>query len=454
MTTNPRIKLTDALINYSSGKTTPKNLNPEWQPFNNILKTKGGIIRDSENIGFSVKRSGKHIIAFRYEFRFNGIKENITLGQFPKITTAQARKLANDRAKDISNSINPLVEKQTARIEQDNTLKSYLDHEYSLHMERAIAGKDYLDMIRNHFPSLLKKPLTEINKTDLVKWVQSQMKEYKKNEYGYSSESIKKRYSALKSLMAHAVRNSAIQLNPFDKMDKLEFHRDESTQQQARRTYLEIEQIKTFIQSVDNFDQKLRMERRNSRKHGKPYLADLDNVAFASHHKPMMLILYYMGMRPGDVIGLEWSHVIDTPFTSNITKVLEKTRRKVKIPFVLPMPPQVQEILSLWRKQQGNPKTGLVFPNPKTSERMDKQCLKRSWKWIKEDAGFHEGLQLYTLRHNFISWLIMNGTPLKVVAEMAGHKTTTMIDKHYGHLIKGATKQASDGFANLLKANV
>ncbi len=452
MTTKPKIKLTDALINYSSGKTAPKDLNLEWQPFNDTLKTKGGIIRDSKNIGFSVKRSGKSTIAFRYEFRFNGIKENITLGQFPKITTAQARKLANDRAKDISNNINPLAEKQTARIDQGNTLKSYLDHDYKLYMRRAITGDVYLSMIEKHYPELLKKPLADIVKTDLVKWVQGQMKQYYDNEQGYSSASIKKRYSALKSLMSHAVRNQVITHNPFNLMDKLDFHRDESTRQQLRRTYLEIEQQQVFLSSVDNYEQKLRKERRNSRAHGKLYLGDLDNVIFASHHKPMLLILYYMGMRPGDVIGLEWSHIIDTPFTSNITKVLEKTRRKVKDPFILPMPPQVRDALKAWNQQQDNPKVGLVFPNPKTGKRMDKQCLKRCWKWIKQDAGFHDELQLYSLRHNFISWLVMNGTPLKVVASMAGHRTTTMIDLHYGHLIKGATKQASDGFACLLEA--
>jgi len=280
------------------------------------------------------------------------------------------------------------------------------------------------------------------------------MKQYKAHQYGYSSDSIKKRYSALKSLMSHAVRNQVITHNPFDLMDKLEFHRDESTQQQAKRTYLEIEQQQAFLASVDAYDQKIRSERRNSRAHGKPYLPDLDNVAYASHHKPMMLILYYMGLRTGDVISLEWTHVIDTPSNCNITKVLEKTRRKVKEPFVLPMPPQVRDALKSLHKQQGKPNSGLIFPNPKTGKRMDKQCLKRAWKWIKQDAGFHEFLHLYTLRHNFISWLIMNGTPLKVVADMAGHRTTTMVDLHYGHLIKGATTEASKGFANLLDANL
>ncbi len=234
-------------------------------------------------------------------------------------------------------------------------------------------------------------------------------------------------------------------------MEKLEFSKDESTNQQAKRTYLSIKQQQEFLLSVNAYDERLRAERRNSRAHGRAYLPDLANVAFASHHKPMMLLLYYMGMRSGDVIGLEWTHVIDTPFTCSITKVLEKTRRKIKTPFNLPMPEPVRVALKEWQKQQGNPTSGLVFPSPVNGARMSRSCLNSSWKWIKHEAEFHENLQLYTLRHNFISWLMMNNTPIKVVAEMSGHKSIEMVDRHYSHLILGATAEASKGFADLLE---
>jgi|GEM_PF-863210 len=447
----PIIKLSDAIINYASGRRSSSK--PEWSYLKGALENKGDRIRDLDVDGFDVVRSGVNTLSFRLYYRLHGKRGTLTIGQFPKITTTQARELAKAKALEVANGENPVQKKQAKTEAQSNTLDSYLKHEYALHMDRAIAGKDYLAVIRNHFPRLLKKPLSDISKTDLVKWLQEQMGEYKDGKRGYSSDSIKKRYSALKSLMSHAVRNNVIPLNPFDKMDKLEFHRDEGTQQQARRTYLEIDQIKALMQSIDNYDKKLRAERRNSRSHGQAHLPDLDNLAFASHHKPMLLVLFYMGMRIGDVTSLQWEHVIDTPFTCNITKVLEKTRRKVKEPFVLPMPEQVRDALKLWRIQQGKPNSGLVFPNPKSGKRMDKKCLQRCWKWVKQDAEFHDDLQLYALRHNFVSWLIMKNTPLKVVAEMAGHKTTTMIDKHYGHLIKGATKQASDTFASLLNTN-
>ncbi len=329
-----KVKLTDAIISYAkSGKSD----NSKLKHVENALFNKSDVLYDSETKGFQVAKTGVDTISFRYYYRINGQRKNITLGQFPDITVAQARTLAKEKALSVANGNNPLAEKNKTRNSTQLTLKVYLDHDYSLFMERAIDKKGYLAKIRNHFPELLKKPLAEINKTDLVKWLQQQTQQYKNHDKGYSDYSIRGRYSALKSLMAHAVRNGAIKQSPFDRMEKLDFHREEMATQQVKRHYLTIDQQRNFLVSIENHQEKLRLERRNSQSHGKPYLQDLDSVTIASHHKPMLLILYYMGMRPGDVIGLEWEHVIDTPFACSITKVLEKTRRKIKTPTVIPM---------------------------------------------------------------------------------------------------------------------
>jgi integrase len=47
---------------------------------------------------------------------------------------------------------------------------------------------------------------------------------------------------------------------------------------------------------------------------------------------------------------------------------------------------------------------------------------------ITPAASFH------ILRHTWISHSVMNGVPLTVVAKNAGHASTAMIEKHYGHL--------------------
>ena len=413
-----KVKLSDAIISYAkSGKSD----NSKLKDVESALINKGDILYDTELKGFHVKRAGIDTVSFRHYYRINGQRKNITLGTFPNITVAAARILAREKSLDVANGNSPVDEKRNTLVIHQLTLKNYLEHDYALHMERAITGKQYIAKIKNHFPELLKKPLADINKTDLVKWLQQNTIKYKNFESGYSAESIRGYYSALKTLMAHAVRNAAIDSSPFDRMEKLDFHREEMATQQIKRHYLTIEQQRAFLLSIDNYQERLRLERRNSRAHGKPYLLDLDNVSLVSYHKPVLLILYYMGMRPGDVIGLEWEHIIDTPFACSITKVLEKTRRKIKTPTVIPMPEQVRDVLREWRNQQGTPDTGLVFPSPVTNKRMSKSCLNSCWKWIRKDSALPKQYVLYTLRHNYISWLIMNGTYLKAIANLVGH---------------------------------
>jgi len=423
-----KIKLTDALIKYAQSGKSDRS---DWKQFDSALVDKYGLISDTEVSGFKVVKSGADVISFRYYYRANGKRKNITLGHWPAITAVQARSLAKNKLLAVASGSNPLDDKQAARASTENTLQSYLDHDYGLYMRsRAIDADKYLNLIRNGFPELLNKPLAEINKTDLVKWVQAQTERHNQNTKGYASATIIQRHGSLKSLMSHAIRHGIIERSPFDRLDKLEFSTtSETTDQQAKRTYLTLEQQQALIKSVDAYDEKHK----------------------GSHHKTMMLILYYMGMRTGDVVSLEWVHVIDTPFACNITKVLEKTRRKVKTPFVMPMPEPVRAALKEWRKQQGNPTNGLVFPSPVTGKRLSKSPLSGCWSWIKQDAGLHTDLQLYTLRHNFISWLVMHNIPLPVIAGMVGHRTTDMINSNYGHLVKGATDTASKNFADLLK---
>lgn len=50
-----------------------------------------------------------------------------------------------------------------------------------------------------------------------------------------------------------------------------------------------------------------------------------------------------------------------------------------------------------------------------------------------ERAGLGQGIVLYTLRHSAISELVQSGVDAFTVAKIAG-TSTTMIDKHYGHL--------------------
>lgn len=164
------------------------------------------------------------------------------------ITTVQARKIVQAKALDVINEIDPLKEKQSKRIDTSNTLRAYLNHNYTLHMEsRAISHRQYLVSVRKLFPELLDKPLSKITKSDLVKWLQKQIIHYDNDERVYASATIRLKCRTLKTLFSYAVRNNVINVSPFDKMERLEFNREESIEVQINRTYLTIGNKSLFL---------------------------------------------------------------------------------------------------------------------------------------------------------------------------------------------------------------
>jgi site-specific recombinase XerD len=79
------------------------------------------------------------------------------------------------------------------------------------------------------------------------------------------------------------------------------------------------------------------------------------------------------------------------------------------------------------------------------------------WKTIIRDLKFNEGITeprekvvFHTLRHTFCSWLAMEGVPLHVIKELAGHKTIQMTER-YAHLMPDIRKKAVEKIFNLLK---
>jgi integrase len=79
---------------------------------------------------------------------------------------------------------------------------------------------------------------------------------------------------------------------------------------------------------------------------------------------------------------------------------------------------------------------------------MRKACLRAK---ITPAVGFHQ------LRHTWASLAIMNGTPLFVVAKNLGHRDTTMVELHYGHLAHSYITEAIRAGAprfGMLKGNI
>lgn len=351
------------------------------------------------------------------------------IGQFADgKTVEQARKKAEDLRGRIIAGEDPLETKHASKRERAKTGRGYLESRYTLFQANRKTGDETLHVIRKHFADLLDKPIVGISDDDIINW-QAQQK-----ATGIKYTTVKRRFNAFKAMLNHAECSKYISANPIAKTG-LESYGETPEQQalkKARRDALKHTEEARFLAALDIYQDEKRAQRRNSRAHGRPHLPDLDAVDYVDHVKPIMLLLFYTGFRKGDAIGLRWEHV-NWDFKL-ISKVIEKTANKKTDEQHFPIAPPLLEVLKQWHKQNGKPQTGLVFPSPATGTRLDETALQNPWKKLRELAELPTYMQLYSLRHNYASHLVMGGANLLSVAKLLGHSDVSMIVKHYGHL--------------------
>ena len=385
-------------------------------------------------------------ISWRLMYRNSlGKQRDMVLGRYPTITLDEARKLAREKHADIVRGIDPLQRRKEEKAKAGNTLKGYLDDIYTGILETKKSGKETRQIFNRHFSHLFNKVMSELNAKDVTLW------QAKMIENGKSFATQTRAYGALKTLLNDAVKRGVLPNNPLAKVSLDRVHETEETYllRKSKRSYLTKEQVKQLFTGLDQYQEEKRRGRRNSRAHGRAYLPNLDNLEFVDYVKPFILTMFYTGFRNGDVYGLRWEHLHFHGDAATIHKTIEKIAHKKPEAKTFPITAELATILKNWRIQNGNPQFGYVFSNPEGG-RLGDTALKKPWKKIKELSELPESLDLYTLRHNFASWLVMNGNDLLTVAKLMGHSDVRMIVDHYGHLQPATLEKAvSESFAKM-----
>jgi integrase len=103
----------------------------------------------------------------------------------------------------------------------------------------------------------------------------------------------------------------------------------------------------------------------------------------------------------------------------------------------VPLPPEGMALFIQLRHLSRPGRLLLVKANGKPwSKSQQEGPMRAAYEAAKiEKANFH------SLRHTYASRLIQGGAHLKYVAELLGHRDTTMVELHYGHLAKSDVKR-------------
>ncbi|KAA0873525.1 site-specific integrase [Nitrincola tapanii] len=403
---------------------------------------------DTELKGFHVKRTATGVSYCLFYRNAEGKQKTPTIGRYPALTADQARDLAQQMLGKVAAGADVLAQKQATRQaaeqKKQQTLGAYLSEVYEAHQRRRKSGDQTIQMLQRHFSDWLDKPMDGITPKDVARW------QAEKETDGLAFETSKRTFGALKTCFNHAVKTGTIDGHQLAKcqLEKPHLTDDELAEAGTARRYLTEHETQALFRGIDAYQEEKRQGRRNSRAHGKSHLPDLDALEYVDHVKPWLLTMFYTGFRPGDIFGLRWEHVNLT--FGVIRKVIEKTAHHQHEPRTFPISKPLVKTLTAWHEQNGQPATGYVFPSASSkSGRLDKHSMQKPWRKVRELAGLPDDLQLYTLRHNFASQLILAGADLLTVSKLMAHTDIQTTIRFYGHLQPNVARDVIEHFAQV-----
>jgi len=367
--------------------------------------------------GLHLKKKAKGC-AFVVRFRSpTGKRKDITLGKYGVMSLEQAKNRALLIASEGIDRKDPIEQRRKRKVElarlESSTVGNFFYSYYTDYQESKKDGQGSLLRIKKHFNQWFNRPMNEITTNDVDVWFRNMKKS------GARFSTIKRNYIAFKALLNLAVKQDIIKVNPIANKQLNKPFEENNDEIKEKRRFLGQEEIQGLLKGVSL---------RNT---------ELMKVSGDIHWmKPFFIVLLTTGFRSGDVYGLRWNEV-DLQFSHSITKVIEKTSEKYTDARSFPISHELEEVLIQWKKQSKGKERGLVFPSPsKLNEggRMSTEAFALHWGKIKELGGVDSKLHIYALRHNFASWLVMNGVDLFTVSKLMAHsKISTTID-NYAHL--------------------
>lgn len=136
--------------------------------------------------------------------------------------------------------------------------------------------------------------------------------------------------------------------------------------------------------------------------------------------KTLVLAAADTGFRSGELRSVRWQ---DVDFARG-TVAVASCYTKNGDPRTNPLTQRLAQALREWKTAAGDSADGLVF---------GPQRWRKAFESAKKLAGLGKDVVFHSLRHTYISRLVMAGVDIRTVQELAGHRTITMTMR-YAHL--------------------
>lgn len=152
--------------------------------------------------------------------------------------------------------------------------------------------------------------------------------------------------------------------------------------------------------------------------------------------------MLYTGSRPSEVLRLKWQ---DVDLERGVVAVWQE---KTGSPKTVPVSKALREVLSALRRGVG---AAPVFVRPDGFP-LTKDDVLRGFRVAKRLSGLRGELTLYSIRHTFASWLAIQGTPIRTIQELLGHRDLRMTLR-YAHLSPAHLREAVEAIEAVENSN-
>lgn len=351
-------------------------------------------------------------------------------------TQEEARKALEQELAILNTNVN---NKNKKLIMKDDTLMSdYLNYYLSLELGRGGSRtRDCYFYASEHIvKGLGEYKLNELTPEIIIRFLNNLKKKY-------SQSTLDKVYLVLKMCLKYAVDSEIMSKNPLKNVTK---PKSTKIKKDEYKAYSENE-ILDILTAVRNY-------------------YDL---------YPIILILIFTGMRPGELRALKWENIdfleksiyIKAAATIDITntKIGVKAKTKEIISSTksaysvrkLFVPDEVLTALKDWKEYMNTDKSYMkvknseyIFPNSNGGFIGDSVLRNRFKKFLVSEGFDGDGFTLYRFRHTYCTTLIKNGVEIPTVQRIMGDNTTDVILKIYTSINTNDIKKASTkAYSNL-----
>ena len=265
-------------------------------------------------------------------------------------------------------------------------------------------------------PYFGKLPLSEITPACVRKW-QNELIEFRdENNKPYSETYLKYMNNQLSAIMNYAVNFYGLKENPCRKAGSI--GKSHAEEMQIWTT----EEFKQFIEKVSDKPQ--------------------SRVGF--------LVLYYTGIRIGELLALEYADIDFEGKKISITKSYQRIKkedvitepktpksiRDISVPDFL-----LEELMTYTKKLYGLRKHDRIFPY--TKHYYELEMIRGT------EGGEVKKIRLHDLRHSHASLLIELGFSPLVIADRLGHEKVETTLNTYSHLFPNKRDEVSEKLQNL-----